>query len=278
MTKNLTPHPVFYMPHPALAHFVSHIMIFEGDFGAGTNRISPFPPTPQNCLYFYPGDPTHVQSQATGSTAPNSIIVGPQVTRVNIQMGQHHIIVSVVFIPGGLFKWLGIPLNELYDTAFDASLLIGPAIKEVNEKLKSVTSHLAMKYIVEAFLLKTASAKKGDRPFDRAMAMMVKSNGSLSMEKAASLSCLSLRQFERVSKEVIGYSPKMFARIIRFSGAYRLKEQYPHMNWSDIIYSSGYFDQMHLIRDFKQFTGVNPSTIIQELEFSPLAKLQNVKL
>lgn len=192
-------------------------------------------------------------------------------------MGQHHLIVSVTFKPGGLYRWLGIPMNEIFDASLDATLLLGSSINEINEKLREVNTHLQMKQIVDRFFLEHKAKKNNQRPFEHAMALMMQSGGRLSMDKAADLSCLSLRQFERVAKEVIGYSPKMFARIIRFSNAYRLKEHRPDLGWQDIIYSTGYFDQMHMIRDFKQFTGVTPSVIAREIDISPLSLRQNVK-
>ncbi len=276
----LPPRPVFYPAHPALADWVKHIMIFEVSFTKGMNHASPFPPTPQNSIHFYPGDPMDIQPRIDGKweRSPDSIIVGPQVNRINLRMGLHHIIVSVVFQPGGLYRWLGIPLTELYDTSYDTALLIGPSVREVNEQLRSATSHAALKHIVETFLLKRAPVKAGFRPFEEAMAALIRGNGQLSIDKAASISCLSRRQFERVSMQLLGYSPKLYARIIRFSHAFRLKEQFPDLSWTDVTHQAGYFDQMHMIRDFKQFAGVNPSVILRELERSPLANFQNVKL
>ena len=57
---------------------------------------------------------------------------------------------------------------------------------------------------------------------------------------------------------------------MRFSRAYRLRESNDLINWTQIAYSTGYFDQMHLIRDFKQFTGVNPMAIEAALRAAPL--------
>ena len=65
-------------------------------------------------------------------------------------------------------------------------------------------------------------------------------------------------------------NPKMYSRILRFSKAYRLREAFPHLSWVKIAYEAGYYDQMHMIRDFKDFAGVNPSAIEQELYVTPL--------
>lgn len=262
--------PQFYKPHPSLVGIVSHIMIFEAQFSADKNLACPFPPTPQNSIHFYPGDVTWNQKKGNSSfaTQPDSIIVGPQVTKVNIKMGLHHIIVSVAFHPGGLYRLLKIPMCELFDEAFDASLLLGSALKEVNERLREAKNHLEMKNIVEAFLLRKI-VPSPLLPVEHAMKKLINSNGALSMQAAASFSCFSLRQFERKSKELLGYSPKFFSRLIRFSSAYRLKENRQDLSWTSIANASGYFDQMHMIKDFKEFTGTTPSFIAREINDAP---------
>jgi AraC-like DNA-binding protein len=44
-----------------------------------------------------------------------------------------------------------------------------------------------------------------------------------------------------------------------------IKEQQPGISWTQIAHECGYFDQMHLIRDFQEFAGVNPSHIESEI-------------
>src|SRR5678815_1036701 len=100
--------------------------------------------------------------------------------------------------------------------------------------------------------------RKRALPFDKAMLELLRLNGNTPIEQIASLACLSIRQFERVSKERVGFSPKLFSRLVRFSSAYRMRENFPLLSWTSIAYDCGYFDQMHLIRDFKEFAGVAP--------------------
>lgn len=280
--KNLSgqPRPEFYLPHPCLNGLISHIMILETCLSPQGNLVAPFPPTPQNSIHFYPGDPMFTQHSKDKMfyRSPDSIIVGPQVSKVNLKMGLHHIIVSVVFEPGALFRLLGIPMFELYNQAYDATLFWGSQIQNVNEQLAEAKSHLEMKQIVEAFFLKRTLLKPAYVPFNTAMKALLKSNGQLSMSRLASLSCLSLRQFERKSRELNGYSPKFFARLIRFSRAYRIKEGRPDTSWSNVAYTAGYFDQMHMIRDFKEFTGINPEMLTQELKQAPVLVQQSLRI
>jgi transcriptional regulator GlxA family with amidase domain len=98
----------------------------------------------------------------------------------------------------------------------------------------------------------------------------MKERGLLKIDKLASRACLSIRQFERVFQQRMGLPPKQFSRLVRFAQAWMIKEQQPNISWIKIAYECGYFDQMHLIRDFHEFAGVNPSSIESELLKSPI--------
>lgn len=201
---------------------------------------------------------------------PCSVLIGPQVSRVNIKVFGQLTSVRVDFLPGGMYRLLGAPMHELFDGGFDTLDFFGAEMKTVNEQMRHLTSLEEGKNIVEKFLLRRASKLKGALPFDSSMHAMLKSNGQMTIEEAASLACLSTKQFERKCKERIGINPKMYARILRFSKAYRLHETFPQLSWIEIAYDAGYYDQMHMIRDFRDFAGVNPSVIEQELLSTPL--------
>jgi AraC-like DNA-binding protein len=242
--------------------------------------VCPYPPTPQNSLFFYINDQIKVQQEGTETfiIQPRSVIVGPQLNRVSINVDHDHKAVRVGFHPGGLHRLLGLSLAEMIDGNYDAEDVFGNEMKELNSKLQEAKSFDTIKDVVEQFLLQKAKALKEVLPFDRAMLELVKSEGNISIEKIASFACLSLRQFERVSKERIGLPPKLFARIIRFSKAYRLRESFPTISWTKIAYECNYFDQMHLIRDFKQFAGVAPGIIEKELDGSPIRLQAGLRL
>ena len=70
----------------------------------------------------------------------------------------------------------------------------------------------------------------------------------------------------------------MSPRIIRFSKAYRMREMNESISWTAIAHLAGYFDQMHLIRDFKVFTGVLPTMVDKELSQTPSRLQADLKL
>ena len=271
----------FYIPHPLLQEFVQCIMLVHAEVDADApSVICPYPPTPQNSLFFYINDRIKVQQEGTDLfiEQPRSVLVGPQLNRVRIDVDHDHKAIRVGFHPGGLHRLLGVSLSEMIDGSFDAEDVFGAAMKEVNNRLQEADGFDAMKDVVEQFLLQKVKSIKQSVPFDKAMLALLNNDGIVPIEKIASLACLSVRQFERVSKERIGLPPKLFARIIRFSKAYRLRENHPAISWTKIAYECNYFDQMHLIRDFKQFAGVAPGIIEQELNGLPIRLQASLRL
>ncbi len=262
-----------YQVHPLLQEYVQCIHVIDACIEDDTlSAACPYPPTPQNSLFFYVEDRIQVDFQNSGRfmLQPEAVVVGPQVTSVMIDVGRYHKAVRVGFHPGGLFRLTGLPLQELLDGSCDAEDLFGPVIRTVNQRLKEAGHPDELKQIVEHFLLRQCHILKPLLPFDRAMLVQQQQEGRLSIDAVASMACLSVRQLERVSKERLGYSPKLFSRIIRFSKAYRLREQGTQSSWTQIAYECGYFDQMHLIRDFRQFAGMAPGIIEKELRKAPV--------
>ena len=85
--------------------------------------------------------------------------------------------------------------------------------------------------------------------------------GALNLDEAAASAGLSIRQFERRFAAQVGLPPKRYARIVRFNAALEAKAIAPGRKWTDIAYELGYFDQMHMIRDFESFAGETPTGV-----------------
>lgn len=256
-----------YNPHPALRDFVENITITSFDFTEEKN-ISPiykFVPTHTRFLCFYLQDQVSVKKQNTDfAIRERAMIIGPQTIPVILDLGKKHKDVVVCLKPCGMYRLLGIPLKEIVDKDYDARLVIGKEVETLTYQLIDAETDEMKNKVIQTYLLKKLEYLKPCLPFDIAMLELVKENGNLNMDYVASKSCISLRQFERQSLERIGLPPKVYARLIRFSHAYKLKEMFPKSSWISIAHICGYFDQMHFIRDFKFFAGFTPSSLKEE--------------
>jgi AraC-like DNA-binding protein len=250
------------------------IVNYHIDVPASSEACS-YPPTPQPSLFFYIGDKISVKKSGSSvfEEQPCSVVVGQQLNKVSIDIKRNHLAVRVGFHPGGLFRLMGVPMHEFIDEHYNAEDVFGKSMVAVNEQLHEARDYFEIKNIIESFLLDQLHRVKPLLPFDEAMLELFNPYRSAPIEHIASLACLSVRQFERVSRQRVGLPPKLFARIVRFSKAYRMREESAHLSWTDIAHHCGYFDQMHFIRDFKTFTGITPKQAEKMLQEQP-AKMQ----
>ena len=93
------------------------------------------------------------------------------------------------------------------------------------------------------------------------------SNGALSLEEVAQRCELSSRQLERRFSVAVGLRPKQFARIVRFQTLLDLVESTGPQDWSSIALRCGYFDQSHMIREFRSFAEESPAAYFAEARF-----------
>lgn len=76
---------------------------------------------------------------------------------------------------------------------------------------------------------------------------------------------LSERHFRRVFREAVGVGPKAFAQLLRFRRAVRAAREENHASWATIASTAGYYDQAHLISEFRAIAGVTPRALLGEL-------------
>ena len=79
---------------------------------------------------------------------------------------------------------------------------------------------------------------------------------------------IGYKRSERLFKQYVGLTPKIYARIVRFNHSIRQATVGNGSNLTDIAYQSGFFDQTHFIKETKRFTGRTPSELFVKKELS----------
>jgi AraC-like DNA-binding protein len=67
---------------------------------------------------------------------------------------------------------------------------------------------------------------------------------------------------ERFRAEV-GLAPKAYARLVRFESAFERLCRLDRVHWAEFALEAGYYDQAHLVRDFREFAGATPSEVFR---------------
>lgn len=259
-------------PIPALQPFVRDYLIAHFIFNNEKPiPIKPYAPKPEQGITFFVKGGARMACPQTGATeAPPVSIFGQQVTRCNIHLTAEFLMFRVHFKPGVLFRLLNVPVVEFSGAYFDAELVLGKKMQEVNEQLAGAKSYTEMVAAVENFLLKMVGRAKQDvHSVDHVADCLTAEPSRFSLDWLASQACLSPRQFNRKFTERMGVGPKLYSRLVRFYYAYLFKEAHPHIDWFTVAIHFGYADYQHLVKDFKQFTNATPNLWIQEEGASP---------
>ncbi len=114
--------------------------------------------------------------------------------------------------------------------------------------------------LLEDWLLAVRKESRSEDPGrgQKATQDIITTHGSLPIETICYKAALSVRSLERYFHSCIGLTPKKFSRIIRFSHIFKLAQKKP-VDWVEIAYLAGFYNQSHFIKNFKEFTGEEPS-------------------
>jgi AraC-like DNA-binding protein len=159
--------------------------------------------------------------------------------------------------PYAIPRLFSLPSTDLTDQMVDFGSVIGAEGRELEERMLTAPSIEKCVEILTAFLEKRlATNPRGEPRVFSSIAHIIQTRGLTNVNDISSRYFFSHRQFERKFKELSGFSPKMYSRIIRFQAA--LKEYGSNKSLTDIAHDCGYYDQSHFINDFKEFSGYNP--------------------
>ncbi len=234
--------------------------------------VVPLPARPKQLLAFSLADPYCIHDPGSDhrETTPRVTVVGPQthaLPGLSIYGRIDHF--TILFQPSGFHRMFGVPMTELTNTAYDAYGVIGSKIPSLEHELAETTSFAGRIRIIEAHFLRLLDCSGTPDPVAVAANCLFASNGTKRVAEMAAQSGLSQRQFERRFLDQVGISPKLYARIIRFNAAVDHKLQWRSDAWTRIANDHDFYDQMHLVRDCRAFTGECPSRLLARLEELP---------
>lgn len=172
----------------------------------------------------------------------------------------------IMFQPDGLHRLFSIPMHELTDQDYEADAVLGSFISPIRQRLgNSRTPGERVRLVDESLLRQSVRSPGFDGISDAANRIML-AGSRVGIPALAERAGLSMRQFERKFMQRVGMRPKLFARIARFEAALENKALFVTKSWTDVAHEFGYYDQMHMVHDFGEFTGGTPTETLTQVE------------
>lgn len=189
----------------------------------------------------------------------------PRYERKSLICSELNNFVAIRFKSGSLRHFIPMDTDELTDRNTDAYDIWGEKGKAFeSEVINAEYTDVAMSSIysnLENFLLKY---KKENEWLDELIDNVYYMNPEEKLQDIYDASMPGRRQIERLFIRATGVSPKYFQRTARFQRLIR------ELLLTNKVYSagksldSGYYDQSHLIHEFRYFTGKSPSEFISD--------------
>lgn len=255
------------LPSAPLREYVRQFLRIEASLPGG-NAVRPIIARTELVLAFNLSPHAHRAFEyhaGMARTMPDLLLVGPQTSRrADLLLGHSWSTFAIHFQPSAFVRLFGgVPVAALTDRAVDARDVLGASVAALHERLLRCTASAAMARTAERFLEQRLASALPLHVTGRAAEAILDSHGRMTVAGAIQLSGLSERHFERRFIEHMGVPPKLFARIARLNYVVRLKRQRPSLTWAQISQDAGYFDQTHLVKDFKAMAGATPGAFLR---------------
>lgn len=171
-------------------------------------------------------------------------------------------IIGISFFTTGFYPLINVPLAGFKNYTILLDQINRNITHEILDRIGQTRTIQEKLAILEAILVRLLDP--GKILDDTAMRMFFEfKNTRLTIEEFCSDYGVHKRTLERFFAKYIGASPKSFLKIIRFQKVIKKIESKIYTSLTDLAYDSGYYDQMHFIKDFKMFTGSTPTGYIK---------------
>jgi AraC-like DNA-binding protein len=157
-------------------------------------------------------------------------------------------------------------MHELTDKDYEGHSVLGVFISQLQTRLAECKSLEERARCVDGFLLHRAVDSRSYDGISAAANRIALDGGRVEIADFADRTGLSMRQFERRFIHQVGMRPKLFARIARFQAALDTKARTATKSWTEVAHEFGYYDQMHMVHDFGEFTDKTPTETLIQLE------------
>lgn len=220
-------------PNPALRPWVDCFWMRTEDAAEGEHRV-----LPDGCA-----------DLVFDLTDGEAMAVGTMTRPLVVQAAKSLHFVGVRFRPGRAAAFLRIPLAEITDARVD----LGDLWRDLPDRVLSTEDRIR---VLERELLQRLVPERDSR-VDAAIDRITR--GDMRVDDVAREIGISRQHLARQFRHHVGVSPKTFARVMRFR---RLVDSLPPragIDWAAMAIEHGYYDQSHLIDEFRELAGETPA-------------------
>lgn len=196
---------------------------------------------------------------------PSANVCGSVLQRKSISLQADHEYFGVRFLPNQETKNMRYSLKETVDREVPLADMISIDESIVSEIIYKQGFHEKIALFKQMIKSNIFSEDSSPTIIKYSLNRIYARKGNISINQLAEETGYSARYIRKKFEDNIGISPKLFSQIVRFQYSLFMLIKNNKYSISDIINENGYYDQAHLINEFKKFGYLSPNKLSKSL-------------
>jgi AraC-like DNA-binding protein len=252
------------LPAPPLDRYIDDIYCLTG---VPRHRLMNVPPMPSAHLFVNLGGPVRLWD--SDPSMPSEVFtdgwfMGMWTRRFLFEYPPRVRLVGVHFKPWGMSPFIDVPASELRDRWVPVDAVWRRALDRIRNQVGDLGSATAALRALEEELRARLAGTPG-RGLDLVRhtgRQLEKFHGAVPVDALTEAAGVSGNHLAAQFKSHVGVTPKRVARIYRFARLILSVDGLRPVDWAEFAHTAGYFDQAHLGKEFKDFTGHTPTEFL----------------
>ncbi|GGZ26288.1 hypothetical protein GCM10007049_18700 [Echinicola pacifica] len=253
-----------FQPSSDLKALISCYWTLEVPVGPESQRQRIIPDGTIEMAFILGDDIKRYTSETEFIIQPRAMVLGQIIDPFYIEPTGYVNTFAIRFYPYGFANFVSGSIKSLENNETPLGELLGEKTAlGLEQKIIEAKNSTERIEIIENFLSGKLHEKTTiDTIVKSTIDALLETKGSASVKEILRDDLSKRRQLERKFKKQIGLSPKQLGKVIRLQTALKMLLNKQEENLTDIAYESEYFDQAHFIKDFREFTGINPKEFL----------------
>lgn len=255
-----------HIPAPPLSQFVEFFFYYEG-YQAAHTMEKLLPDGSVDLLIDLTETPKKLFQSEEGhsfTTLKRSWISGMKTDYILIDAAVSQMI-GVHFRPGGCYPFVDFPMEELNNLTIELDTIWGREIHILREALLcQPTAEIKFAFLENFLLQKGKNRMENHLLVHYSVGQLLQAPQQWTIRRLSEKTGVSSKHLISLFKKYVGLSPKLFSRVQKFQQVIRLIADHRKVDWAQLAYECGYFDQAHFIREFRDFSGINPVSYLEK--------------
>jgi AraC-like DNA-binding protein len=259
MTTLREPQFLILAPPPPLDRVLQCVW-FANDIGTAGTRERVLPNGVVELIMSLEDAPYGVVRGTAVHTYKRAWLCGTQRGPVVIQAPASGQLVGLRFRPGGLQALWRMPLHLITDEVVQADGFDEGLLTTLHDRLGAVPNMARRLDVVSEMLAPRLNLDRVTTGKVHAAVRALHSRPQTSMRSLAATLGVTHQHLVRMFRDGVGVPPRLLVRILRFDRVVRaVGERAERPNWASVAADAGYYDQSHLVSEFRTLAGVTPT-------------------